>query len=153
MRSILVAGMMLAASAAGAQDFGVTKDQFWQALKRFEPTELSAGACKPDRGLEMCLFSDRPDKTRVIAGSKASGVVAEVMIIAPTATWASQASLLTQAQRALMIPPDRMIDSRELTKTASTLSGVPLSARTSAITCSVAAFPENGNTMAICKPK
>lgn len=149
MRAILVAGMMVVAGAAAAQDFGVTVERFTASMSQRDAIGVRDRGCKT----EFCYLSNAGETRWIYVERNPEKVVTRVAFELPAAAWAESASVLDAIQDSLMIPLSGRLPGSEVARTSKTLPGAGVRIRGRLIACSATVQRENPSiVMGFCQP-
>lgn len=113
MRTILVAGMMLAAGAAAAQDFGVNVETAKERISALKPT-VTLSECKNG----ICSFYNDREQIMIFLGEGPSGAVERFGVMSSRSNWALAAEYVAKIQRDLLVPTDQLVDVRRAAERA-----------------------------------
>jgi hypothetical protein len=106
MRAILVAGMLVAAGAAGAQDFGVNLETAKERIAALKPA-VKFIECK-----DGCTFRNDREQITIFLSVASTGAIDQFGVIFGKAAWALAADYTTALQRDLLVPSDQVVDVR-----------------------------------------
>ncbi|WP_069883053.1 hypothetical protein [Bosea sp. BIWAKO-01] len=151
MRALMVAGMLLVASQAAADGFGVTVKKFVTTVVARPEFGLKDRGCEP----EYCSVSDESEKRRLYIRRDRKNVVTQVLfeLPLPASAWSDSASILDLVQFGLSVPPLGRIAGAEITRMAKTLAGAGVSIRGPEIICSAMVAKNKPDTiLGACNP-
>jgi hypothetical protein len=129
MRGLIAAGMMMVASAAGAQNFGLTVEAVTPAFKNLQPP-LALVECNERR----CVFQNEDKDLAAFMTFGDRKVVEGFYVLYRNSNWAQAAKTVADIQRILLVPEKNIAHVESLAEHG--LNGVTNDVATPFISCS-----------------